>query len=70
MSMVAALWRVLATLIRLNDQLEHMAAGMKAQQDKIENLNARVIRLESLQEFRLSSGVIQHGQLPDRSWRP
>jgi len=48
------MWDAIATVIRMNDKVERMAATMKAQQAKIENLTERVIRLETALEIALS----------------
>ena len=48
------MWDALATVIRMNDKVERMAATMKAQQAKIENLTERVIRLETALEIALA----------------
>lgn len=48
------------TVIKMNDKVEQMAETIKAQQDKIEDLNNRLIRLETVPEFsRASKGVSQ-----------
>lgn len=47
-------WDAITTVIKMNDKVERMAGGMKAQQAKIENLTERVIRLETLLEIALS----------------
>ena len=44
----------LTTVIKLNDRVERMAATMKTQQEKIETLTERVIRLETALEIRLA----------------
>lgn len=46
MSVADEMWDAIATVIRMNDKVERMAAGMKMQQERIENLSERVIRLE------------------------
>lgn len=38
----------------MNDKVERMAEAMKTQQEKIENLTERVIRLETTLEIALS----------------
>jgi hypothetical protein len=50
--------RVLDSLlraIRMNDKVEGLAAAAKSQQVKIEDLTARVIRLETALEIALAS---------------
>ncbi len=40
-------WDAITTVIRMNDKVERMAASMVTQQQKIEGLTERVIRLET-----------------------
>jgi hypothetical protein len=47
-------WDAITTVIKMNDKVERMAGAMKSQQDKIENLTERVIRLETALEIALS----------------
>jgi hypothetical protein len=54
MSVAEKMWDALTTVIKMNDKVERMAASMKAQQAKIENLTERVIRLETALEIALS----------------
>jgi hypothetical protein len=53
MSVADRMWDALTTVIRMNDKVERMAATMKAQQEKIENLTERVIRLETALDIAL-----------------
>ena len=41
------MWDAIATVIRMNDKVERLAAATKTQQAKIEHLVERVIRLET-----------------------
>jgi len=56
MSMTDKLWEALSTVIRMNDKIIAQAAAMSAQQAKIEDLTARVIRLETALEIALATG--------------
>lgn len=45
----------------MNDKVERMSEALKSQQDKIENLTERIIRLETVLELGLSR---RHGNAP------
>ncbi|HEY6620194.1 MAG TPA: hypothetical protein VIY68_11645 [Steroidobacteraceae bacterium] len=53
--MMDKLWDAFSTVIKMNDKVIAQAAAMAAQQAKIEELTARVIRLETALEFALST---------------
>ncbi len=55
MSMMDKLWDAFSTVIKMNDKVVNQAAALTAQQAKIEDLTARVIRLETALEIALSS---------------
>jgi hypothetical protein len=55
MSMMDKLWDAFSTVIKMNDKVVAQAAAMTAQQAKIEDLTARVIRLETALEIALST---------------
>jgi hypothetical protein len=55
MSMTDKLWDAFSTVIKMNDKVIAQAAAMAAQQAKIEDLTARVIRLETALEIALSA---------------
>ena len=55
MSMMDKLWDAFSTVIKMNDKVIAQAAAMAAQQAKIEDLTARVIRLETALEIALSN---------------
>lgn len=44
-------WDAITTVIKMNDKVERMAATIIAQQQKIENLTERMIRLETALEI-------------------
>lgn len=46
----------ITTVIKMNDKVERMAGAMKAQQEKIEKLTERVIRLETALEIAPAQG--------------
>ena len=48
------IWDALTTVIKMNDKIERLAELAKAQQAKIEDLTARVIRLETALEIAIS----------------
>jgi hypothetical protein len=54
MSVAEKMWDAVTTVIKMNDKVERVAATLKAQQDKIENLTERVIRLETALEIALA----------------
>lgn len=48
-------WDALTTVIKMNDKIERLAELTTAQQAKIEDLTARVIRLETALEIALAA---------------
>ena len=56
MGVTDKMWDAITTVIKMNDKVERMAATMVAQQQKIESLTERVIRLETALEIALSRG--------------
>ncbi len=56
MSVADKMWDAVTTVIKMNDKVERMAATMVAQQQKIETLTERIIRLETALEIGLSRG--------------
>jgi hypothetical protein len=59
MSVTDRLLTALTTVIRMNDKVEEMAGLMKEQQRRLDDLQGRVIRLETVLELVLhrSSGA-------------
>jgi hypothetical protein len=51
---VDKLWEAMSTVIKMNDKVVRVAAAVDSQQGKIEDLTARVIRLETALEIALS----------------
>ena len=56
MGVTDKMWDAVTTVIRMNDKVERMAATMVTQQQKIESLTERVIRLETALEIALLRG--------------
>lgn len=54
MGVTDKMWDAIATVIKMNDKVERLAGTIKTQQDKIENLTERVIRLETVLEIVLA----------------
>jgi cell division protein FtsB len=54
MAITGKIWDALTTVIKMNDKIVAMAEQMKAQQQKIENLTQRVIRLETALELLIA----------------
>ena len=55
----------LTTVIRMNDKVEAMAGLMKEQQRRIDDLNGRIIRLETVLEIALNRAPLQRHRLAD-----
>lgn len=47
MGVTEKIWGALASMIKLEDKVNRQAEAMKSQQSRIEDLTARVIRLEA-----------------------
>ena len=54
MGVTDKLWDAITTVIKMNDKVERMAASMVTQQQKIEGLTERIIRLETALEIAMS----------------
>jgi len=57
MGITDKMWDAITTVIKMNDKVERMASTMKSQQEKIEKLTERVIRLETALEIALARPV-------------
>jgi len=57
MSMTEKLWDALTTVIRMNDKVIATAARLDTQQTRLEDLTARVIRLETALELGMAVQV-------------
>jgi len=54
MSMTEKLWDALTTVIKMNDKVIAAAARLDTQQTRLEDLTARVIRLETALELGMA----------------
>ena len=59
MSATDRIWGALASMIKLEDKVSRQAEALKAQQSKIEDLTARVIRLEAQLELLTGAAMIK-----------
>lgn len=57
MGVTDKMWDAITTVIKMNDKVERVAETIKYQQQKIENLTERVIRLETALEIALSGNA-------------
>lgn len=55
MALLERIWDAFLTVTRLHDEVKRLSATTKAQQEKIESLTERVIRLETAIEIALGS---------------
>lgn len=65
MSVTDRILSALTTVIRMNDKVEDMAGLMKEQQRRIDDLNGRVIRLETVLELALNRPSAQNFRLSE-----
>jgi cell division protein FtsB len=59
MSVTDRVWGALTAMIKLEDKVNRQAEAMKAQQQKIEDLTGRVIRLEAQLELLTGAAMIK-----------
>ena len=59
MGVTDKIWGALNSMIKLEDKVSRQAEAMKAQQQKIEDLTGRVIRLESHLELLTGAALIK-----------
>jgi cell division protein FtsB len=59
MSVTDRVWGALSSMIKLEDKVTRQAEALKAQQARIEDLAARVIRLEAQLELLTGAAVIK-----------
>jgi cell division protein FtsB len=59
MGVTERVWAALTSMIKLEDKVTRQAEALKAQQAKIEDLSARVIRLEAQLELLASAAMIK-----------
>jgi hypothetical protein len=62
MGLTEKMWDGISRVIRMDAKVEGLAETVKAQQSKIEDLTARVIRLETALEIALTTRGESHRQ--------
>ena len=59
MGVTDKVWQALTSMIKLEDRVNAQAAAMKGQQQKIEDLTGRVIRLEAQLELLTGAALVR-----------
>lgn len=59
MSVTDRVWAALTSMIKLEDKVNRQTEAMKGQQQKIEDLTARVIRLEAQLEMLMGAAALK-----------
>ena len=59
MGVTDKIWGALSSMIKLEDKVSRQAQAMKAQQQKIEDLTGRVIRLEAHLELLTGAALVK-----------
>jgi hypothetical protein len=59
MSVTDRVWSALTSIIKLEDKVNRQAEAMKAQQQRIEDLTGRVIRLEAQLELLTGPALVK-----------
>jgi cell division protein FtsB len=59
MGVTERVWGALTSVIKLEDRVTRQAEALKAQQVRIEDLSARVIRLEAQLELLTSAAAVR-----------
>jgi hypothetical protein len=59
MGVTERVWSALTAMIKLEDKVQRQADAMKSQQARIEDLTARIIRLEAQFELMTSAAMIK-----------
>jgi len=59
MSVSERIWDALTAMIRLEDRVNLQAAAMRSQQQKLEDLTGRVIRLEAQMELLTAAALVK-----------
>jgi hypothetical protein len=59
MGVTEKVWGALTSMIKLEDKVNRQAEAMKTQQQKIEDLTGRVIRLEAQLELLTSVAMVK-----------
>ena len=59
MGVTERIWGALTAMVKLEDKVQRQAEGMKLQQQKIEDLTGRVIRLEAQLELLTGATLVK-----------
>ena len=59
MSITDRVWNALTSVIKLEDKITRQAEALKSQQTRIEDLTARVIRLEAHLELLTGAALVK-----------
>jgi len=59
MGLTEKIWDALSAMVKLEDKVSRQAEAMKAQQQKIEDLTGRVIRLEAQLDLLVGASMIK-----------
>ncbi|HZL65366.1 MAG TPA: hypothetical protein VFD50_10560 [Thermoleophilia bacterium] len=59
MGVTDKIWAALSSMIKLEDKVNRQAEAMKAQQQRIEDLVGRVIRLETQLELLMGAAMVK-----------
>jgi hypothetical protein len=59
MGLTDKVWGALTSMIKLEDKVNRQAEAMKAQQQRIEDLTGRVIRLEAQLELLTGAALVK-----------
>lgn len=59
MGVTDKIWGALTAMIKLEDKVSRQSEGMKLQQQKIEDLTGRVIRLETQLELLIGAAMVK-----------
>lgn len=59
MGVTDKVWGALTSMIKLEDKVNRQSEAMKSQQQKIEDLTARVIRLEAQLELLTTAALVK-----------
>ncbi|MGA8032633.1 MAG: hypothetical protein WCB48_09575 [Casimicrobiaceae bacterium] len=59
MSITDRVWGALTSMVKLEDKVDRQAEAMKTQQQRIEDLTGRVIRLEAQLELLTGAALVK-----------
>ncbi len=59
MGLSEKIWNALSAMVKLEDRVTRQAEAMKAQQQRIEDLTGRVIRLEAQMDLLVGAAMVK-----------